>query len=183
MKYNLEGIKEQYKNDKNMECILFWGHRVKENDVIRKSCFSQWYKVSFNIDGIIYNCAEQYMMAEKAKVFEDVDILLEILETSEQARIKILGRMVKNFDEEIWNNQKYKIVVKANLHKFSQNEELKEFLIGTGDKVIVEASLYDKVWGIGMNESDKDATNPNKWKGENLLGFALMEVRDLLLGK
>ena len=183
MEYNLDVIKEQYNKNKNMEYIFFWGHRVKDDNIVRKTCFSQWYKVNFDIDGIVYNCAEQYMMAEKAKVFEDVDILLEILETSEQARIKILGRMVQNFDEETWNSQKYKIVVKANLHKFSQNEELKEFLIRTGDKIIVEASPYDKVWGIGMNENDKNISNPNKWKGENLLGFALMEVRDLLLGK
>lgn len=180
MEYSLEFVKSMFDKNKSIDSVLFWGHRVKEDGIIRKSCLSQWYKVAFDIDGIIYNCAEQYMMAEKAKIFNDVDMLVEILETSEQARIKILGRMIQNFDEEVWNKEKYKVVVKANLHKFSQNPLLKDFLLSTGDKIIIEASPYDKIWGIGMNEFDKDAVNPYKWKGENLLGFALMEVRDIL---
>lgn len=81
-------------------------------------------------------------------------------------------------NEEIWNNIKYSIVVNGNYNKFIQNEKLKAFLLSTEDKILVEASPYDNVWGIQMSEEDMDIKNPKLWRGENLLGFALMEVRN-----
>ncbi|SUY42887.1 NADAR family protein [Clostridium perfringens] len=88
--------------------------------------------------------------------------------------------MVKNFNENIWNERKIDIVVKGNIEKFSQNEELKKFLLNTKNKIIVEASPYDSIWGVGLSVNNENITNPNKWSGKNLLGFALMEVRDFL---
>ena len=120
------------------------------------------------------------MMAEMARLFKDYETLEEILATENQKEIKDLGRKIKNFNEELWNREKYEIVKRGNLAKFSQDENLKEFLLSTGDKIIVEASPYDSIWGIGMGTKDKNIEDPTAWKGENLLGFALMEVRDLL---
>ena len=123
---------------------------------------------------------EQYMMAEKAKLFNDSETLNLIMDEIDQKTIKDLGRMVKNFNSNIWDENKYNIVLKGNFAKFSQNNNLKEFLLSTNDSIIVEASPYDKVWGIGMKQDDKNILDVSKWKGENLLGFALMEVRDML---
>ena len=99
---------------------------------------------------------------------------------SDPKEIKALGREVRNFDESIWQNYRMEIVITGNLHKFMDNEDLREFLLSTGDKILVEASPYDTVWGIGMKEDDPDCRNPRLWKGENLLGFALMDVREKL---
>ena len=119
-------------------------------------------------------------MAEKARLFKDYETLEEILSAENQKEIKDLGRKIKNFNEELWNREKYEIVKSGNLAKFSQDENLKEFLLSTGDKIIVEASPYDSIWGIGMGAKDENIEDATAWKGENLLGFALMEVRDLL---
>lgn len=93
-------------------------------------------------------------------------------------QIKALGRKVHNFDDTIWNKAKYSIVLNGNYLKFSQNPELREFLLSTGDDILVEASPLDAIWGIRMSENNENARNPLKWSGRNLLGFALMEVRD-----
>jgi len=98
----------------------------------------------------------------------------------EPKQFKALGRKIKGFDHNIWNKNKVNIVVKGNVAKFSQNKKLKDFLLSTGDKVLVEASPEDIIWGIGFGEEDSEARNPRAWKGENLMGFALMEVRDML---
>ena len=129
-----------------------------------------------------YKTAEHYMMAGKAKLFNDLEILEQILKSDTPNQAKSLGRKVKNFDPQLWDEHKYEIVKQGNLLKFSQNEKFKEFLLSTNDKILVEASPYDTIWGIGMLETDSKAENPKQWKGENLLGFALMEVRDELRG-
>ena len=173
MKYNIENI------DSSKGFIFFWGHSCKEN-IINKSCLSQWYKSDFIIDDVKYCCMEQYMMAEKAKLFNDSETLNLIMDETDQKTIKYLGRIVKNFNSNIWDENKYNIVLKGNFAKFSQNNNLKDFLLSTNDSIIVEASPYDKVWGIGMKQDDKNILDVSKWKGKNLLGFALMEVRDML---
>ena len=173
MKYNIENI------DSLKGFIFFWGHSCKEN-IINKSCLSQWYKSDFIIDDVKYCCMEQYMMAEKAKLFNDSETLNLIMDETDQKTIKYLGRIVKNFNSNIWDENKYNIVLKGNFAKFSQNNNLKDFLLSTNDSIIVEASPYDKVWGIGMKQDDKNILDVSKWKGKNLLGFALMEVRDML---
>lgn len=161
--------------------IYFWGHQPSKNGTITKSCLSQWWPCEFKDDsGNTYSSTEQWMMAEKARVFSDHKILEEILGTRNPKEAKELGRKVALFDNEVWNKRSYDIVVEGNLLKFSQNKELKDYLLSTEDAIIVEASPYDKIWGIGMKQDDEGVEDPKNWKGENLLGFALMEVRDLL---
>lgn len=178
MKYTLQNISERFQKKDNLDFLFFWGHTVK--DEITKACFSQWFPFQFDENGISYKTAEHYMMAGKARLFNDEEILEKILNASSPNQAKSLGRKVKNFDPKIWDEHKYEIVKQGNLLKFSQNEKFKEFLLSTNDKILVEASPYDKIWGIGMLESDSRAENLLLWNGENLLGFALMEVRDEL---
>jgi ribA/ribD-fused uncharacterized protein len=161
------------------EFLFFWGHQNDKKE-ITKSCFSQWWPCVFKHDGIEYNSAEQWMMAEKARVFFDNVILEQILKSNDPKVIKELGRQITLFDEDVWNLRKYDAVYEGNLLKFSQDESLKSFLLNTENKVIVEASPYDKIWGIGMKQDEEGIINPKNWKGQNLLGFALMEVRTTL---
>lgn len=122
------------------------------------------------------------MMAQKANVFGDKEVMTQILAETDQMTIKKLGRLVRNYDDNVWTEKRFQIVVEGNLAKFSQNEDLRHFLLSTGDKILVEASPKDTIWGIGFDEFAPEATNPALWNGENLLGFALMEVRDRLKG-
>ena len=165
--------------EKKENIILFWSHQSKKNQ-ITKSCLSQWYPCKFKDDDFEYNTAEQYMMIQKAKLFEDNEILNEIIKAKSPKEYKALGRKVKNFNRKKWDEKKLNIVFNGNMLKFSQNEELKNFLLSTNDKILAEASPYDKIWGIGIGEDDKDAYNIEKWKGENLLGIALMKVSEEL---
>ncbi|MCI8408617.1 MAG: NADAR family protein [Lachnospiraceae bacterium] len=177
-KYSIKWIKELSLEKKELNYTMFWGHQPAPDGRITKSCFSQWWKSEFRSSITTYCCMEQYMMARKAELFGDEEIHQQILQCSDPKQIKALGRKVRNFDEEVWNEVKYSIVLNGNYRKFTQNKELREFLLSTGDSIIVEASPYDGIWGIKMKQTDENILNPLKWKGENLLGFALMEVRD-----
>ena len=179
MKYSLQIIKDRFNSGEPLDYIFFWGHHVKPGK-ITKACLSQWFPANFTADGTTYSSAEQYMMAEKARVFGDADTRQLILASDDPKEIKALGRIVKNFDENKWSQVAPDIVVKGNLYKFEQSPELRSFLINTHGKVLVEASPYDKIWGIGMQASEAGIGNPYNWRGTNLLGFALMEVRDML---
>jgi ribA/ribD-fused uncharacterized protein len=180
MKYDINWLKSEIKKNKKIEYIFFWGHQPSQNGKIGKSCFSQWFEIPFVVDNVKYLTAEHWMMSEKAKTFKDFELLPEILNAATPQLAKELGRKIKNFNEQIWDNCKYECVKQGNFHKFSQNLELKMYLLSTWDKIIVEASPYDKIWGIGLKQDDIGSINPEKWKGQNLLGFALMEVRDEL---
>lgn len=142
--------------------------------------YSQWYGAPFTIDGIIFNTCEQYMMYKKAMLFGDEDIANKILLSSQPYEQKYLGKLVKGFDRTIWDQHCFSIVYEANLAKFSQNNELKEELLATGDRVIVEASPHDFIWGIKMGDTDNNIESPEQWKGLNLLGFTIMTVRNQL---
>ena len=179
MRYNVEKIKEIVRKNPTNEIIYFWGHTPNPKK-ITKSCFSQWYDVYFEVDGVQYHTTEQYMMASKARLFGDKDTWSEIMNANSPAEYKKLGRKVKGFDATIWDEKKLDIVIEGNKAKFGHNPDLKEFLLATGDSILVEASPYDKIWGIGMKASDPDCQNPNKWTGQNLLGKALMRVRNEL---
>lgn len=173
----------EYVNHGNkVKYVFFWGHQ-KPNSGVSKSCFSQWYEASFELEGKTYLTAEHFMMAEKARLFGDRESEIKVLNASNPGEAKKIGRSVKGFNEATWLENRFPIVVAANLAKFGQNEELKEFILGTNERVLVEASPLDKIWGIGLAADDQRAENPNLWKGENLLGFALMEVRSKLGGK
>lgn len=117
------------------------------------------------------------MMHQKAQLFGDGSAATRLLSASNPGEAKAIGREVKGFEQSLWEQQRFEIVVSGNMAKFNANPELKAFLLGTTDRVLVEASPVDKVWGIGLAEDDPNCSNPGNWKGENLLGFALMEVR------
>lgn len=139
--------------------------------------FSQWYPSKFTIDGVNYYTAEQYMMAEKARLFGDTTMVEKIMSTKDPRKQKQFGRQVKNFDKTKWNKIAFDVVKRANIAKFSQNPELvKAFKISKG-REIVEASPYDTIWGIGLSEDDERAWDKENWLGTNWLGEALMEVR------
>lgn len=178
MKYTLQNTIQKFQKKEKLEFLFFWGHTVK--DEVTKACFSQWFPFQFEENGIEYKTAEHYMMAGKAKLFNDDETLKEIINSNTPNEAKSLGRKVRNFNPNVWDEQKYDIVRRANVLKFSQNEAFKTFLLSTDDKILVEASPYDTIWGIGMLETNSNVQNPSLWNGENLLGFALMEVRDLL---
>lgn len=160
--------------------LCFWGHRKPANGKPGASCMSQWYEAPFSVDGSHYRTAEHYMMAEKARLFGDETTRAAILQAGTPDAAKSLGRKVAGFDEARWNAQRFEIVVQANLGKFGQNPALAAYLHGTGNQVLVEASPLDAIWGIGLAADHADARNPEGWRGENLLGFALMAVRQQL---
>ena len=176
---NLEELKEQVAKGERLKYLFFWGDKQKSSGV-DKSCLSQWFKASFTLGGIHYQTAEHYMMAEKARLFDE-SMVEKIVNAKSPGEAKALGREVRNFKEDVWNRVSFDIVVRGNLAKFSQNKELKAFLLVTKNRVLVEASPKDRVWGIGLSVDDKDAQNPYKWQGLNKLGFALMVVRKNLL--
>lgn len=140
--------------------------------------YSQWYRAPFSINGVKFNTCEQYMMYKKALVFGDEAIANRILETEQPDEQKALGKLVKGFDRAIWDQHCFSIVYEGNLAKFTQNPELKEELLATGDRILVEASPYDFIWGIKMGEDNEDIEAPSQWRGLNLLGFAIMTVRN-----
>lgn len=177
-KYTIEQMRNAFSEGESLKYTFFWGHQPSADGSITKSCLSQWWKEDFWSVAHIYCCMEQFMMANKAELFEDEEIREQILQCSDPKQIKALGRKIRNFDETVWNEVKYSIVLNGNYLKFVQNPALRDYLLSTGDSVLVEASPYDGIWGIKMGQTDKDILNPLKWRGENLLGFALMEVRD-----
>jgi ribA/ribD-fused uncharacterized protein len=160
--------------------LFFWGHRPLSTGEIGSSCLSQWWPSPFNVGSITYSTAEHFMMSEKARLFGDEDVRTQILKTGSPKTAKQLGRQISNFDEDVWQASRFQYVVEGNQQKFSQNRELGRFLLGTGNKVLVEASPVDRIWGIGLAADDEQAMNPERWRGLNLLGFALMEVRHRL---
>jgi ribA/ribD-fused uncharacterized protein len=164
----------------NLKYLFFWGHTPKQKNAIDKSCFSQWYPAAFTVAGDTYATAEHWMMAEKARLFGNDEVRARIIAARHPDEAKKLGRQVIGFDPQVWNEQKYELVKTGNYQKFSQHVPLKEYLLTTGDRVLVEASPVDAIWGIGLAATHPDAMHPAKWPGENLLGFALMEVRDQL---
>lgn len=175
--YSLEKHLNNYAGPNQENYVFFWGHRKHKSGRVTKSCFSQWYECQFKVDTNYYVSAEQFMMSMKARLFHDPLVLKQILKSQEQWEIKELGRKVRDFDDEIWKKNRYSFVVEGNYHKFTQNNELKKYLLSTGEEILVEASPMDRIWGIGLAGDDKRASDPFEWKGENLLGFALMEVR------
>lgn len=141
---------------------------------------SNWYLSDFFVNGILYSSMEQYMMYQKAKLFQDNDIASKILQTSDAGKIKALGRSVKNYDDTIWNGTRQIIVYEGLLEKFRQNEQLRKKLIETGNAILAECAIQDKIWGIGLSMKNEKRFDMTQWKGQNLLGFSIMMVRKAL---
>nr|XP_022314271.1 repetin-like [Crassostrea virginica] len=146
------------------------------------SVYSQWYLSDFEVDGIKFNCTEKYMMYHKAVLMEDHEIADYILTLDDPREMKQQGRYVRNFDQKLWDENCQAIVETGNIAKFSQNEKLKETLLSTYPKTLVEASPMDRIWGIGLAEDDPRAWNKKSWNGKNLLGEVLTRVRNKLMG-
>lgn len=179
MKYNREILMDRIKRGEKLSFIPFWGHTPNPKRV-NKACLSQWYDCRFEAEGALYHTTEQYMMAQKAVLFRDMETCARIMASDNPRDYKALGREVQHFEPEAWDQAKYDIVLRGNLAKFSQNPELWQYLDSTGDSVLVEASPYDGIWGVKLSIDDPRIEDPAQWSGENLLGFALMETRDIL---
>jgi ribA/ribD-fused uncharacterized protein len=177
---DLTELRRRCSKGEEFRYLFFWGHQPASDGSITQTCLSQWYAASFKVDDVVYPTAEHWMMASKARLFADNESIQQILEAHDPKTAKALGRQVKNFDDKIWNETCRRLVTEGNVAKFSQNEVLRAFLLSTGDHVLVEASPFDRIWGIGLAAKDDKAKHPATWQGQNLLGFALMDVRATL---
>ena len=157
---------------------FFLDYQPAANRQITNACLSQWWPCIFTVDRAIFTTAEHFMMYQKAMLFGDQETALRILDADHPFEAKTLGRRVRGFDEGRWDQARLDIVIRGNIEKFVQNTNLLNFLLATGNDILAEASPNDLVWGIGCREEDPTATQPQNWPGQNLLGFALMRVRD-----
>ncbi len=160
--------------------VFFWKERAASAGALGPGCLSQFWPAPFFIQGVTYPTAEHWMMAEKARLFQDDGAVKEVLSARTPQAAKLAGRAVRGFSEDKWAAARFEVVVAGNMAKFSQHEDLRRYLLSTGNRVLVEASPVDRVWGIGLAEHDDRARSPSRWRGLNLLGFALMEVRSQL---
>ncbi|MFG2134310.1 NADAR family protein [Streptomyces sp. NPDC048751] len=171
---------EEVRAGARVKYLHFWGHRPRPDGRVGASCLSQWWPSPFTVDGVEYATAEHWMMASKARLFGDADAERKAVAATSPAVAKKAGRLVRGFDESVWERERFGIVVEGSVHKFAAHADLREFLLGTGGRVLVEASPLDRVWGIGLAADDERAAHPEHWRGPNLLGFALMEARERL---
>ncbi|MGW6287138.1 NADAR family protein [Streptomyces sp. NPDC055107] len=176
----IDGLLADVAQGKRVKYLPFWGHRPRPDGRIGASCLSQWWPSPFTVDGVIYASAEHWMMAGKARLFGDVEAERAAVSATSPAAAKKAGRLVRGFDEDVWTRERFALVVAGSTHKFGQDPELAAFLLGTGDRVLVEASPLDRIWGIGLAADDERVERPQEWRGLNLLGFALMEARERL---
>ena len=177
--YDINWLREKIKIE-TLKFLFFWGHQGKNNEEIGKFCFSQWYESPFTVDNTTYRTSEHWMMTQKALLFNDRENAAKIIASIKPGEAKQLGRQIINFNQSTWIDNRYRIVTIGNIHKFNQNPLLGEFLLQTESRILVEASPIDEIWGIGLAADNPDIENIEKWRGLNLLGFALMETRDYL---
>lgn len=161
--------------DESMREIICFHNPDEENAYL-----SNWYLSDFEVDGVRFSSMEQYMMYQKAMTFKDANTAEKIMTESDFAKIKQYGREVSNYDDVVWNGIRQIVVYRGLLAKFTQNEELKRMLKETGDAVLAECAVNDRAWATGISMKDERRFEMDQWRGENLLGFALMQVRQLL---
>ncbi|AXE16790.1 DUF1768 domain-containing protein [Runella rosea] len=178
--YDINWLTEQFESGDTLKYIFFWGYTNKNNEEVGKFCFSQWFESPFTVDNITYMTAEHWMMAQKALVFNDKNIFEKIIRSNNPAEAKELGRQVKGYNDQTWNEMKFEIVRLGNIHKFNQHPKFADYLLKTENRILVEASPIDTIWGIGLSQESKDIEYIYAWRGQNLFGFALMETRDFL---
>lgn len=170
------------RSGERIKYLHFWGHRPRQDGRVGANCLSQWWPAAFSVAGVEYATAEHWMMAAKARLFEDPEAEHRAITAPNPALAKKAGRLVRGFDEAVWQRERFGIVVEGSVHKFAAHPDLREFLLATGNRVLVEASPVDRVWGIGLAGDDEAAQDPERWQGPNLLGFALMAARERLRG-
>ena len=158
----------------------FYGHTPRADGALSDAVFSQWYASPFTHEGVRYATAEHFMMAAKARLFGDDEVTRRILADDDPAKVKALGREVRGYDDARWEAARFDAVTLGSLAKFRSTPALRAYLLGTGDDVLVEAAPGDQIWGIGLGRQDPLVSQPEKWRGRNLLGFALMRAREQL---
>ncbi|GAA2060936.1 hypothetical protein GCM10009757_43800 [Streptomyces cheonanensis] len=173
-------LRERAAAGERLKYLCFWGHRPQRDGSVGAGCLSQWWPAPFTVAGEEYATAEHWMMAGKARLFGDEEARARVLAARHPREAKLAGRAVRGFDEERWRAERFGIVVEGSVHKFARHPELRGYLLGTGARVLVEASPVDAVWGIGLAADDEGARDPARWRGLNLLGFALMAARERL---
>lgn len=176
--YGLKNLMSDIKSGAKKEYIFFYEGTPSADGKIDSACLSQWWEEYFPVCTLQYPTAEHYMMRTKAIVFGDDQKAVKIMDNASPESAKAMGKEVKDFSSREWSKISYSVVLNGNYWKFASNPALRAYLLSTGDKVLVEASPTDKIWGAGLSADDEKIKNPSKWKGENLMGFALMEVRE-----
>jgi ribA/ribD-fused uncharacterized protein len=178
--YDINWLTEKFESGDTLKYVFFWGHTNKYNEDVGKFCLSQWFESPFSVGSISYNSAEHWMMANKALLFGHKSNFDKIVNCEKPGEAKELGRQVLGYDEQTWNEKKFDIVKLGNIHKFNQYPKFADFLLKTEKRILVEASPVDNIWGIGLSQDSSDIENIYAWRGQNLLGFALMATRDFL---
>jgi ribA/ribD-fused uncharacterized protein len=162
---------------RRLKFVFFWSHEGTPR-TLGAECLSQWYPAPFTEGAHTFATAEHYMMFHKARLFGDEEAAARVLRAPSPAAAKAIGRTVRGFDEKVWTAERFGIVAGGSRAKFGSSTELRRYLVQTGNRVLVEASPTDRVWGIGLTANDSRAQNPSRWRGLNLLGFALMQARE-----
>ena len=176
----IDGLVARAARGERVKYLPFWGHRPRSDGQLGSHCLSQWWPSPFTVDSVTYASAEHWMMAGKARLFGDVEAERRAVAASSPAAAKKVGRQVRDFDDSVWVRERFALVVEGSVHKFGQDPALRGYLLSTGERVLVEASPVDRIWGIGLARDDPRTADPGTWLGLNLLGFALMEARERL---
>jgi ribA/ribD-fused uncharacterized protein len=179
---DLEDLRARIRGGQSFTYVPFYGHTAEEGR-ITNAVYSQFFPAEFSVDGQRYRWAEQWMMAGKARLFGDEEALAAILAAGEPLDCKRIGRTVRGYDDERWKDARFDLVVEGNIAKFGQNAALRDHLLGSGDAILVEAAPRDQIWGIGYGRDNPAVHDPLRWRGRNLLGFALVKVRAVLRGE
>ena len=160
----------------NRVCDAVYFHKIDEPN----GFLSNWYSSACEIEDKKFTSVEQYIMYRKAEIFGDTEIADRILSTDDPETQKALGRKVSGYSGYVWDGIRQMVVYRGLMAKFSQNEDLKELLLKTGDAYLVECAMRDKIWACGRSLYDERRKDASLWDGTNILGFALMEVRERL---
>jgi ribA/ribD-fused uncharacterized protein len=179
---DLEDLRARTRDGQSFTYVPFYGHTAKAGR-ITNAVYSQFYPAEFSVDGQRFRWAEQWMMAAKARLFGDREALAAILAAGDPLACKRIARTVRSYDDERWNSSRFDLVVEGNVAKFGQNAALRDHLLGSGDAILVEAAPRDQIWGIGYGRENPAVHDPLRWRGRNLLGFALVKVRAILRGE
>lgn len=180
---DLESLRAAARAGQVFRYRLFYGHAARQDGKLGDGVFSQFWPCSFTLEDVNYGWAEQWMMAGKARLFRDEEALERILAAGSPMACKKIGRQVRGFNDALWRAHRFELVTQGNVAKFGQDPALRAHLLATGDEILVEASPTDRIWGIGLSREHKDARDPAGWRGQNLLGFALVRTRAILRGE
>jgi ribA/ribD-fused uncharacterized protein len=170
--YDIKWLTDKFESGDTLKYLFFWGHTNKHNEKVGRFCFSQWFESPFTVNNLTYKTAEHWMMAHKALLFDDKSVFDKIINCDKPGEAKELGQQVLGYDDQIWNEKKFDIVKLGNTHKFNQHPEFADYLLKTENRILVESSPVDTIWGIGLSQDSKDIENIYAWRGQNLLGFA-----------